>query len=74
MGVLALTESIKILKSIGMEKIDNYEKKLIDYAIKNLIRIPNLIIYDDFDLNRKVSILSFNMKGFTHVELANIRR
>ena len=72
MGVLALTESIKILKSIGMEKIDNYEKKLIDYAIKNLIRIPNLIIYDDFDLNRKVSILSFNMKGFTHVELAKI--
>ncbi|MDD4726139.1 MAG: aminotransferase class V-fold PLP-dependent enzyme [Tissierellia bacterium] len=72
MGVVALTESIKMLKSIGMKRIDAYEKELISYAIKSLINIPNLFIYDDFDVDKKVSILSFNMNGLTHYQLAEI--
>lgn len=72
MGVVALTESIKVLESIGMEEIDRYEKDLILYALDQLKEIPNISIYDDFDVDRKVSIASFNMEGLTHTQLAKI--
>ncbi|WFA08109.1 aminotransferase class V-fold PLP-dependent enzyme [Tissierella sp. Yu-01] len=72
MGVVALTESIKTLKSIGMDKIDQYERSLTAYALDKMRKIPDLIIYDDFDVKRKVSIISFNMRGLHHTQLAEI--
>lgn len=72
MGVLALSTSIKSLQSLGMDRIENYERDLAYYALSLMKDIPNLIIYDDFNLDEKVSIISFNMKGLEHDELANI--
>lgn len=72
MGVLALSKSINTLESIGMKKIEDHERNLTNYVL-NLIRdIPNLSIYDDFDTDRKVSILSFNINGLHHEILARI--
>lgn len=72
MGVVALVESIKTLKSIGMDNIETYERNLTAYFLNLLKNIPNLIIYDDFQIENKVSIVSFNMKGLTHYQLAHI--
>lgn len=72
MGVLALSTSIKTLKNLGMENIDLYEKELTSYALSLLKTIPNLIIYDDMNVKEKVSIISFNMKGLEHYELAKL--
>jgi selenocysteine lyase/cysteine desulfurase len=72
MGVVALTASIRTLQSIGIENIKEYEKNLTSYALSQLSKIPNLIIYDDFNVDRKVSIISFNMRGIHHTMLAQI--
>lgn len=72
MGVVALSASILSLEKIGMETIENYERDLTSYALKLLRKVPSLILYDDFDIKNKVSIISFNMKGLTHDELTNI--
>lgn len=72
MGVVALVQSIKTLEKLGMKNIEDYEMDLTKYALEHMKEIENLIIYDDFNIENKVSILSFNMKGLTHDELANI--
>ncbi len=39
-GVVALIESLKILKSIGMDKISNYEKELTQYTLERIKKYP----------------------------------
>lgn len=70
MGVVALTTSIKTLQILGMKKIEEYERSLTRYALDLLKDIPRIILYDDFDIENKVSIVSFNMDGIGHSELA----
>lgn len=66
-GVLALLEAIKVLKQIGMEKIEWYERKLMDYAIYKLSKIPDLKIYGDIDNTKdRLGIISFNIKDVPH--------
>ena len=72
MGVVALSESIKTLMSIGMENIEAHERNLTVYALNLMRDISNLAIYDDFDTDNKVSIISFNINGLHHEQLANI--
>ena len=72
MGVVALMEAIKILESIGMERIEEYERNLTIYALNLMREIPNLIIYDDFNTDAKVSIISFNIEGMHHSILAEL--
>lgn len=72
MGVLALGASIKTLQSIGMNKIEEHERNLTRYALNLMKDIPNIVLYDDFNIEEKVSIISFNMKGLEHDTLANI--
>lgn len=72
MGVLALSTSIKTLQDLNMENIEEYERKLTKYALDLIRDIPNLILYDDMKVEEKVSIISFNMEGLDHNELAAI--
>lgn len=70
MGVVALTKSIETLQIIGMKRIEEYERNLTKYALKLMNKIPNIILYDDMDIENKVSIISFNINGLDHSELA----
>ncbi|NLK43349.1 MAG: aminotransferase class V-fold PLP-dependent enzyme [Tissierellia bacterium] len=72
MGVLALTTSIKTLQGLNMENIEEYERNLTKYALDQIKDIPSLILYDDMKVDEKVSIISFNMEGLDHNELAAI--
>ena len=72
MGVVGLTNSIKTLQKLGMENIEVYERELVKYALNRMEKIPNLIIYDDKDVDKKVSIISFNIEDLDHSVLAKI--
>ena len=72
MGVVALTESIKTLQQLDMNKIEEYERKLTSYALEQMRDIPNILLYDDFDISKKVSIITFNIMGLHHTQLAYI--
>ncbi len=72
LGVVALIESLKILKSIGMDKISNYERELTQYTLERIKKIPNIILYDDMDIKNKISIISFNIDSLYHGTVASI--
>lgn len=72
MGVVALSTSIKMLQDLDMRKIEEYESSLTRYAIDLIQNIPGIILYDDKNVDEKVSIISFNMEGLHHNELAVI--
>ena len=57
-GAIGLGEAIKYLESIGMEKIEDYEKNLRAYAINKLILIPHL---DILNIESDSGIISFNV-------------
>ncbi len=73
MGTIALTSAINTLSKIGMNKVETIEKRLTDYAISQIINIPNLKIYCDpcTDVDR-VSIIPFNIDGIHHATVAKI--
>lgn len=59
-GILGFGKSIDFLSELGPDNIHKHEKELIDYAIKELSKNENVIIYNrDTDSG----ILTFNIKG-----------
>lgn len=67
MGVVALSTAIDILNSIGMADIEAYERELTRYAINKMASIPNIKIYGDIEnIDNRISIISFNIKGLPH--------
>lgn len=72
MGVVALTESIKTMERIGMDYIEQYERALTSYALYHMREINGVYLYDDFNVDEKVSIISFNLAGYNHTQLAEL--
>lgn len=58
--VIGLGEAIKYLDKIGMNNINEYEKKLKKYLVSKLKDIPNIILYNE---NTDSGIISFNIDG-----------
>jgi cysteine desulfurase/selenocysteine lyase len=73
MGVVALLAAIRTLQSIGMNVIDQYEQKLIHYAIDRLASINDIKLYCCAEKNEdRLGIISFDLPGIHHELLANI--
>ncbi|AOY75933.1 aminotransferase class V-fold PLP-dependent enzyme [Clostridium formicaceticum] len=73
MGVLAIVTAIKTLKKLGMEDIEIYERKLMEYALSRLKDIDDLIFYGDaFNSKDRVSIIPFNIHNMSHSMVATI--
>lgn len=71
MGVVALTEAINTLTSIGMDNLEAYESTLFEYALCNISKIPDIQLYCDNDLRDRVGIIPFNINGLPHQIVAN---
>ncbi|SET29802.1 Selenocysteine lyase/Cysteine desulfurase [Natronincola peptidivorans] len=73
MGVVATMAAIKVLKEIGMNHIEAYERQLTDYTLTHLERIPNIQLFNYHQDNHpKVSIIPFNIEGMSHDMVASI--
>ena len=59
-GVLGLSECIKYINSIGIDKIKNYEKELRDYLIDRLSTLDFITVYNK---NSTSPIVAFNING-----------
>ncbi len=58
--VIGLSKAIQYLEKIGIEKIHEYEVELKKYLVKELEKIPNIILYNK---NSNSGILAFNIDG-----------
>lgn len=69
-GVLALSKALDTLSDLSMEKIMDYERNLTQYALDQMKEIPKIRLYDDFKINEKIPIISFNLDNLHHEEVA----
>jgi selenocysteine lyase/cysteine desulfurase len=66
-GVVALIQAIRTLNAMGMNAIEAHERKLAAYAMYKLTQIPDIELYGDIhDIEDRLGIISFNIKGVPH--------
>lgn len=70
-GAVNLACAIDYIDKIGMEKIDEYEKYLTDYAYEKLKKLDFLEVYTTSDENR-APVISFNFKNAHPHDVASI--
>lgn len=68
-GVLGLAEAIKFFKNLDYSSIESHEKKLMDLFHQEADKISELQL---FGSRNRTSIVSFNLKGAHHSDVAQI--
>ena len=66
-GVIGYGAIIEYINKIGIETIQSYEKELHKYAVEQLKKVPNIIIYNEYS---ESSIITFNIKDIFAQDLA----
>lgn len=69
-GVLGLSEAIHFFKGLSIQEIEFHEDQLLNLFMSEIKKIPEVIVYGD-SLN-KGAIVSFNIKGAHHSDVAQI--
>ncbi|WP_294132505.1 aminotransferase class V-fold PLP-dependent enzyme [uncultured Clostridium sp.] len=77
-GAIAIAEALREMDKIGFQTIENNEKELLVYLIKELKQFEKITLYgDNENINDRLGILVFNIDGMTYEEvgeaLANVR-
>jgi selenocysteine lyase/cysteine desulfurase len=73
LGLMALAETIEILKSVGMKAIESHERQLTTQLVEGLNQIPEVKIFGDLDKDAdRVGVVSFNVTGVHHALVAAI--
>lgn len=62
-GAMVLSQTIKYLQSVGMEKLCAYEQELGNYAVEKIKSIPGIKVYGSLP---RVGVISFNIEGIPH--------
>jgi cysteine desulfurase/selenocysteine lyase len=57
MGAIGLAKSLEYLEILGIDKIAQYEEKLIGYTMEKLAEIPGLTLYGN--AKERISVFSF---------------
>lgn len=70
MGVVALSEAVRSLESLGMANLEAYELSLVEYALDALSKVPGIKLYCDKDIRDRVGIIPFNIDGLPHQTVA----
>lgn len=69
---VGLSHAIAYLENVGMEKIFQHERSLLEYALEKLRAIPDIVIYGDDNLEYRGGVISFNVKGVHPHDLGTI--
>ena len=77
-GAISIAEALKEMDKIGFQVIENNEKDLLSYLIKELKQFEKVTLYaDNENIDDRLGILVFNIDGMTYEEvggaLADIR-
>ena len=71
-GVVGLSAAIDYLEKIGMERVFEHEKKLLEYALNEMVKLDYLEIYGPKNIENKGGIISFNIEGVHSHDSATI--
>lgn len=70
-GVCSLLSSIKVIKSIGFDKISLLEENLKKVLLEGLERMPDIITYGDSTCKNRIGVVVFNVKDIHHDEISD---
>lgn len=71
-AAIGLKSAIEYLEDIGLENIKNHEMELTKYALEKMKDIPYVTIYGPKDINKKSSVISFNIDDVHPHDVATI--
>ncbi|SHK23660.1 aminotransferase class V-fold PLP-dependent enzyme [Tepidibacter formicigenes] len=69
-GIVGLGEGIKFINKVGIENIIKKEKEIIDYALKKLEEVDDIVIYGPKNSEKIANVISFNIDGLVSEEIA----
>jgi cysteine desulfurase family protein len=72
MGIIGLGAGIDFVMETGVAKIRAEELELAKRFITGLEKIDDIIIYGDLDVEERVGVVSFNLKGIAAADVAYI--
>lgn len=71
-GIAGLKEGVRFIRSIGIEKIREHEKRLTKMLIDGLDGLPNTVIYGPDDIEERVGVVSICINGMDSGEVSYI--
>jgi cysteine desulfurase / selenocysteine lyase len=71
-GGIAFGKAIDYMNEVGFDNIAMQEKELLAYGTQQLLTIEDVEIYGTNDLNRKASVISFNIKVIHPYDIGTI--
>lgn len=73
-GAVALASSINFIQNLGFDEIEKHENKLTQYLFDGLSDINDIKIYGhtEADVNKRLGVVSFNLKNMHHSIVAAI--
>lgn len=73
LGVMALVNSLAVINTIGYDYIEEQERVLLKKIVNGLKSIPGIINYGDTEnIDDRLGIITFNVKGMYHRDVARI--
>ena len=69
---IAFGVAIDYMNKVGFDNIASYERELLEYGTKRLLEIEGIEIYGPKDLNKKVAVISFNLKAIHPYDVGTI--
>ena len=69
-GIVSLSAGVSFIDSVGLQKIYEHEKILVDLFLEGLKKIPAIIIYGH--TSASTAVVSLNLDGYSSSELAFI--
>lgn len=71
-GGIAFGAAVDYMDSVGFDNIAQQEKDLLEYGTRQLSQIEGVEIYGPKDLEKKASVISFNIKGIHPYDIGTI--
>jgi cysteine desulfurase/selenocysteine lyase len=71
-GGIGLGAAVEYLSALGMEAVYEHERKLLEYALEKLLKMPGITVYGPHDSENRLGVISFNVEGLHPHDLAGI--
>jgi len=71
-GAVGLLAAIDYINNIGMNKIEDIEEKLMEYALEQLEKLDFITIYGPKESSKHASVISFNVNNVHSHDVASI--
>lgn len=69
-GGIGLGAAVDYLQNIGMDKVFEHEKELLNYAFEKMAEIPEIEIYGPRE--NRLGVISFNIRGIHPHDVAGV--